>query len=56
MHGAQIVRNEAYLLVRRLGRLARAPWPTRVTARAGSQAFYEVVKPYNSSIVTFSLV
>jgi len=21
-----------------------APWPTRVSARAGSQAFYEVVK------------
>ena len=45
--------NEAYLLVRWLG---RAPWPTRVSTRAGSQAmsedavqrsrwtFYEVVK------------
>ena len=34
----QIRRNEAYLLVRWLG---RAPWPTRVSTRAGSQAMSE---------------
>jgi hypothetical protein len=31
------------ILVRRRGRLARAPWPTGVAARTGSQAFYKVV-------------
>ena len=38
MQGVQIRRNEAYLLVRRLG---RAPLPTRVSTRAGSQAMSE---------------
>ena len=27
-----------------------APWPTRVSARAGSQAFYEVVNIKHSTI------
>ena len=51
MQGAQILRNEAYLLYVGLAALPAlgqgAPWPTRVSARAGSQAFYEVV---NSSV------
>jgi len=45
MPGVHKRSKEVYLLVHRLGRLSGqgAPWPTRVSARAASQAFYEVV-------------